>query len=86
MAMRLARYLAMYGLGISIALAAVNLFTGEYDWAQIIIYLVLSGGIYYYIDFILEPQIKAKQAELDAQKVQEEQEKPRRRPKLKKQS
>ena len=90
MSLKIARWCAIYSFGVSIAMVVVNFMRGGFDWGFVIVTLVVSGGMYYYLEYVLEPQLQAKEAEEAAALAAAEAEakeaaRRRRRPRLKKQ-
>ena len=81
---KVARWCAIYGLGVSCALAILNIFNQSYDWSMLIAGIFFSGVVYYYLEYILIPQVDQRERELKAEKAASEQRHKRKRPKLKK--
>ncbi|MCL2498623.1 MAG: hypothetical protein FWF06_08445 [Symbiobacteriaceae bacterium] len=92
MSLRIARWCAIYSLGVAIAMGAINLIHGGQDWGFIIISTGISGGVLYYLDYVIAPQMQKKlqeEAEQEAALRGESSEaapRRRKRPRLKKQS
>ena len=91
MTMKIARWLATYALGVSIALAIWNVMSGALDWSLVVFSVLFSGAIYYYVNYVIDPQVARRQeeaakvalTEATTEKEAEGKSKVKRRPKIK---
>ena len=94
MSMKIARLCSIYGTGVAISLGIVNLiYPNSFDWGTIIMFLIVSLGVYYYLEYRVIPEVEkhrkaATRSEPGAteQDSSEHSSQRRKRPKIKKRS
>jgi len=68
MSLKIARMCTIYGTGVAISLAIVNfIYPDSFDWNIIIIFLVVSLGLYYYLEHRVIPQVEKHRAAMAAE-------------------